>query len=368
MNIEKASINSTNGTQNTQKSNSGNNADSSVKFSEELKGLETKEDKTKEVDAKKDSKAEKESVKDAEKKEKADDKDKKIDGAIDGLNNVVDEINKKNFVNQSDDKTKNPFKNLINPDDNKKEGADLINNDLNIQDNKDKFLQMGANMNFSGDGQPFASFMNNNQNANQEGVLTSSAKELEEEAAILSTMAENIAMAKDNEVEKIQDERTQNEKTVHREDGIKILDVQSDVTIETVVKYDNIIMNKADVDVFTNLVQNGEVNLNNLEGAEKSVSISKTLADMLAKAKETNQPLRIDFDNDISVIIRISRDGKLSADFLPSSQVAEAYLKENLPLLKQRFDENNVQYDELNQREQRNRDRENNRRKDRNNE
>ena len=222
-------------------------------------------------------------------------------------------------------------------------------------------------MNFSGDGQPFASFMNNNQNSNQKEVLSSSAKELEEEAAILSTLAENIAIAKNANQEP---EEKQVQKTVNREDGIKILDIQSNVTIETVVKYDNIVMNKADVDVFVNLVQNNEVNLNNLttDGAEKSANISKTLADMLAKAKETNQPLRIDFDNDISVIIRISRDGKLSADFLPSSQVAEAYLKENLPLLKQRFDENNVQYDELNQREQRNRDRENNRRKDRNNE
>ena len=52
-------------------------------------------------------------------------------------------------------------------------------------------------------------------------------------------------------------------------------------------------------------------------------------------------------------IIKVSREGKISADFLPSSQVAEAYLKENLPLLKQRFDDNNIEYDELNQRKQR---------------
>ena len=74
---------------------------------------------------------------------------------------------------------------------------------------------------------------------------------------------------------------------------------------------------------------------------------------MLAKAKETQQPLRIDFDNGISVIIKISRDGKVSADFLPSTQIAEAYLKENLPLLKQRFDEKNLEYEELNRRERR---------------
>ncbi len=71
------------------------------------------------------------------------------------------------------------------------------------------------------------------------------------------------------------------------------------------------------------------------EAAQKSVQVSKTLADMLAKKqKKTQQPLRIDFDNGISVIIKISRDGKVSADFLPSTQIAEAYLKENLPLFK----------------------------------
>ena len=75
----------------------------------------------------------------------------------------------------------------------------------------------------------------------------------------------------------------------------------------------------------------------------------------------------IDFDNNISVIIRISKDGKISADFLPSSQVAEAYLKENLPLLRQKFDDNNINYDELNQRRQK-QDERNNRKKGRDDE
>ena len=88
---------------------------------------------------------------------------------------------------------------------------------------------------------------------------------------------------------------------------------------------------------------------------------------MLAKSMENNQPVRIDFDNNISVIIRVSRNGKISADFLPSSQVAEAYLKENLPLLRQRFDDNNIEYDELNQRNSREQDRQN-RKKERENE
>lgn len=87
--------------------------------------------------------------------------------------------------------------------------------------------------------------------------------------------------------------------------------------------------------------------------------MSKALADLIAKSMKDNQPVRIDFDNNISVIIKIGRDGKISADFLPSSQVAEAYLKENLPLLKQRFDESNIEYDELNHRQQKQDEKEN---------
>ena len=48
--------------------------------------------------------------------------------------------------------------------------------------------------------------------------------------------------------------------------------------------------------------------------------------------------------------------------------IAEAYLKEKLPLFKQRFDEQNIDYDELNQRERREQNREQNRKKGQENE
>ena len=141
----------------------------------------------------------------------------------------------------------------------------------------------------------------------------------------------------------------ENVKTVSNSEGVRKVDKQSNVTVETVVKFDNVIMSKDDVDFFAKLVENGQADMT--QATLKSSKVSKTLADLLAKSMKDNQPVRIDFDNNISVIIKISRDGKISADFLPSSQVAEAYLKENLPLLKQRFDENNIEYDELNHRE-----------------
>ena len=258
-------------------------------------------------------------------------------------------------LNQSEEKSQEVFKKDSLQDDNNT----VINNDFNIQD-KDKLplMDMNMNMNFSGDGQPFAAFINKTEKSPDE-ILKSTATELAEEAAILSTMSENLAMANRNRIE-----------TVSNEEGIKKVDSKTGIRVETVVKYDSIIMNQADVEVFANLVENKEIDMNNLapQALEKSVKVSKTLADMLAKAKEDNQPLRINFDNNISIIIRISRDGKISADFLPSSQIAEAYLEENLPLLKQRFDDNNISYGELNQRENRNKNKDNNRKEGRKNE
>ena len=278
-----------------------------------------------------------------------------INEALNEINLVVKEFN------QSEDKLSAVIKKEEVFDDTN----DMINKDFRIQNNTDILPQMNPNMNFSGDGQPFSSFMNNSsdQNNNSNGGLSLNAKDLAEEKAILSTMEENIAIANKNQI-------VQAVKTITNEEGIKKVDSKTGIKIENIVKFDSVIMNQADVEVFANLVENGEADMNNLapKALEKSIQVSKTLADMLAKANETKQPLRIDFDNNISIIIRISRDGKISADFLPSSQVAEAYLKENLPLLRQRFDDNNIEYDSLNQKERRNPEKENNKKKGRNNE
>ena len=342
MNIETNAINtSTNSTQT--KSNSQTKTDTSVKFSDELKELEAEKEVEKEpieqevfrekVQVKKD--AEKNNLK----KEVKTDKKNEIENAIDELSGIVIELN------QLDDKSDEGIKkDSVLADNN-----DMINNDFNVE-NKDLLSQMNPGMNFNSNGQPFSSFMNEEAQKGSNKGLALSATDLAEENAILSTMAENIAIANKNNVLR--------------------QEVKTNVVVEQVVKSDTVIMNEADVEVFTQLVQNGSVDMNNLapQAAQKAVQVSKTLVDMLAKSMETNQPLRIDFDNDISVIIRISRDGKITADFLPSSQVAEAYLKENLPLLRQKFDNENIEYDELNQKERREHHKEQNRKKGRNDE
>ena len=380
MNIESPNISQTNSTKNN--SQNQNVKSSSVKFSDELKELE-KNTKDKPVEEKNEVEKEtkEEDVVNSEIKEETvvkteetteentesttglNNEDESVNKALDGINSIVNELNTK--VDQPEDKRFDPLKKDSDKTDNINNNKDtntLINNEFNIQDNKDLLPQMNPNMNFSGDGQPFSSFMNNNMQNNAEHSLSMSEKDLAEEAAILSTMAENIALANKNRV-------VPETKTVANEEGVKKVDRQTHITVENVVKFDSVIMNQADVEVFANLVEKGEADMTKLapEAAQKAVKVSKTLADMLAKSMENNQPVRIDFDNNISVIIKVSRNGKISADFLPSSQVAEAYLKENLPLLRQRFDDNNIEYDELNQRNSREQERQN-KKKERDNE
>ena len=309
----------------------------------------------------------------------AKDKNDSVDNALSVLNTIVKELN------QSDDKQNILIKPNGNNADTNKKGEILINNDMNINENKEILPQMNPNMNFSGNGE-FSSLMQNSTKNQDQNILNSSASDLAEEAKILSTMAENVTIANQRQI-KIEKPETiektintkvnifdqqnieKNIKTVTKNNTVKKIDTTTNITVENIVKYDSIIMNKADVEVFTQIVENKEINLKNLTETqvEKSIKVSKTLADMLVKSMENNKPLRIDFDNNISVIIKISRDGKISADFLPSSQIAEAYLKENLPLLRQRFDENNIKYDELNQRERREH-KENSKKKGRDNE
>lgn len=334
--------------------------ESDVKFSDELNKMSKSEKDSKADESKKeDTKVDKKDVKEDKEKESDVKTEENIDDVIGGLEQTVEELNK---LNQKNDKTNGSLKDNTFSDDKEKEDNNLIDNNINIQEKKEQQLpQMNANMNFNSNGQPFAAFVQNNNENNQ---LSASESDLAEEKAILSTMSENMAIAQKNMLLN-KDNQTAKTKTVTNEQGIKKVDAKTNITTDTVVKFDDIAMNKNDVEFFANLVENGSVDMNSVTNSQKSSQVSKTLADMLAKSMEDNKPIRINFDNDISVIIKINKNGKISADFLPSSQVAEAYLKENLPILKQRFDDNNIDYEELNHRKQEQQDDRNNRKKGR---
>ena len=79
----------------------------------------------------------------------------------------------------------------------------------------------------------------------------------------------------------------------------------------------------------------------------QNVQVSQALLNALNDARQNNQPIRIDFDQNIAVILRVGRDGAISANFIPSDKIAEQYLRANINELRAAFDEQELPYTEL---------------------
>lgn len=124
-------------------------------------------------------------------------------------------------------------------------------------------------------------------------------------------------------------------------------------------------MDLNDAKFFVNLVQNQQFTVQNnpnvqvangLNGTEailkneatqQAVNVSSALMTQLQESMATNKPFRIDFDNNVAVVMHVDKDGKLSANFIPGDKAVEAYLKANLPALQQSFDAQNLPYNKL---------------------
>lgn len=133
-------------------------------------------------------------------------------------------------------------------------------------------------------------------------------------------------------------------------------DLISTVNSASTVDYDVINMSDSDANFFANLVQNTDMSMKDIASqisentnvqTAKSVQVSSVLMEKLAESLKTNQPFRIDFDKDVSVIIKVNKDGSLMANFIPGDKAVEQYLKNNIASLRQRFDEENLSYSEL---------------------
>ncbi len=136
--------------------------------------------------------------------------------------------------------------------------------------------------------------------------------------------------------------------------------------LKTSYKYDCLTMDRDDALFFANAIKgenytfsvNGELLMENhaystqdVSKTYKSSEVSKTLTNMLIDSIKTNKPFRIDFGNDISAILRVSPQGKISAEFIPSDKIAEEYLKNNISYLQQVFENQNIPYTELSYRQ-----------------
>lgn len=150
-----------------------------------------------------------------------------------------------------------------------------------------------------------------------------------------------------------------------------------DSTIDTDYYFDSVSMDINDALFFLNLAQDGQFSLQaSADGSfqniiqtqtaqntisRKSIEVTNKLETLIEKAQSTQKPFRISFDNDISVVLKIDKSGKLSAEFIPGSLEAQNYLMHNVSALKQKFDEQNLPYTSLSYRNRNGRNKERNR-------
>jgi hypothetical protein len=131
--------------------------------------------------------------------------------------------------------------------------------------------------------------------------------------------------------------------------------------------FKNIKMNQDDAMFFLNLIQNQQLSAqttpiigNNVENnqlqnfteiktnaAQSTTQVSAALLNALNNAAKTGKSFRIDFDNNIAVIMKVDKEGTLSANFIPGSAAVEQYLRNNIAGLRQNFDNQGLPYNQL---------------------
>ena len=202
-------------------------------------------------------------------------------------------------------------------------------------------------------------------------VLHETEEELLEDMSILSTEEENLEMARRNAaMNRLSDEEYKTTEddmlflneivALNNQMGVNVTEkvVQStqdvmNALVNQTMSMDNRVdlseLSSEDVDCIINMLKQGTSNSSDfMNGNNPELFIlSEKFITLLRDSIINKKVFRIDFDNQISVIIRIDTEGKLSAEFLTTDDAMETYLKNNLHVLKERFDEINVKYDEI---------------------
>lgn len=219
----------------------------------------------------------------------------------------------------------------------------VINDEMNINTPQSKLQELKADISFSHQGgEAFSSFLG-------ESSFKETAEELKEDKDILSSMAENLAMV--------------------NKASMEIAPINEvGVVIDRTLEFSSLNLSREDLQLILNLV-NEKININEVTPKQdiKSTPVSELMFNMLSESMRNGKALRLNFDNDISVIIKVSKEGRISANFLPGSDIAENYLKNNMANLVQRFEVQGIEYDELTHQKQK-RDNEQQNKKDKKNE
>jgi len=129
----------------------------------------------------------------------------------------------------------------------------------------------------------------------------------------------------------------------------------------TTVDYTTVKMSDNDAKFFADLVSKTDMSAanvaaefdkalqnENIKMVQSTAKASTALIEALKESAKNHQSFRVDFDKDISVILQVDKGGKINANFIPGDKAVEAYLKNNIEFLRQRFNEENIAYGDIN--------------------
>lgn len=127
---------------------------------------------------------------------------------------------------------------------------------------------------------------------------------------------------------------------------------------ELKINFDN--FEKKDIDFLISCFENKTITFNpqNLQTnfaiqspdgqvSYKSTGVSKSLFSLIEYSFKAQKPVRIDFNGNSSVILKMHNNGKLVAHFISNDQAAEYMLKSSIPGLKEKLDAEGIPYEEI---------------------
>lgn len=90
-------------------------------------------------------------------------------------------------------------------------------------------------------------------------------------------------------------------------------------------------------------------NIQNINETSETTNVKATekVFQIVEMAAKTEKPVRIDFDNQITVVLKVDNTGKINAHFYPGDKAAEEYLRNNIQNLRDSFDKKNILYSYL---------------------
>lgn len=184
----------------------------------------------------------------------------------------------------------------------------------------------------------------------------------EEKNSDFKTVLEEQKNADKTATDQLQQQNMQNQNAVNQQyiNQFNFDTVNRLQNIKSAYNFDTLKISKEDAKFFADLVDNKQFALQ--QNGEKTALIkfadeigptyktqqtSKVLTDLITKAYNEQKPVRISFDNNVSVILKIDTKGKVSAEFIPGDKAVEMYLRNNIDSLRQRFDDQNLPYNDL---------------------